>query len=83
MIVNEVLCYIKAKHKANALDNIKREVKTFYTPDEITSAKRVLYNIGKDVLGQYPSRCNSALRPALVAHIDDLFDGIRLLDASS
>ena len=83
IIVNEVLSYVKHHHGSSTIDHIKQVVKGFYDEQEIIKAKQDIYEKCNDVVGVYPVRHNSPLRSALVMHVDDIFEAIRILDAEN
>ena len=80
MIVNELLCYTIFCFKANVHDNLKRVLINFYNDKEIIESKKVLWNAGQEILGEYHNRIGSNNRPAIAAHIEDILEGIKSLD---
>ena len=81
MIVNSLLGYMIYCHKGKAGGNIKMVIRNFYKETEIIAAKQALWAECNKILGGYQARSKSALRTALQAHIDDIHDAIRQLDA--
>ena len=75
MIINELLCYALHNVHSSAGDNVKRIMQTFYTIDEIISAKKSLWDACADTLGPYPERKSSDKRPANIPHMNDIMEG--------
>ena len=81
MITNALLTYAKHHISDSALDNVKRMTNYFYNADDIIEAKKLLYANREDTLGPFPVRKNTETRNASVAHVDDIFDGLKTLDS--
>ncbi len=81
MIINELLAYAVHYVNASALDNVKRIIQSFYSSNEITAAKKALWDACGNALGKQPERKSTDKRPGLVAHINDIFDALKTLDA--
>ena len=81
VIINELLAYAQHHISASAIDNAKRMTIVFYNEDEIINAKKVLYDNREDKLGPFPARKNTDIRKATVAHVDDIFNGLKTIDS--
>lgn len=81
MIVNELLTYAKHYINCSTIDNVKKVIHNFYNNDEIIEAKKALWSIAPSTLGNFPDRKSSDKRHMSIAHVDDIFDALKRLDA--
>lgn len=81
MIINELLAYAMHFVNTSAYDNVKRIIQSFYSSSEIITAKKALWEACGDVLGKLPERKSTDKRPGSVAHIIDILDALKSLDA--
>ena len=81
MIINELLAYARHFVNSSVSDNVKRIIQSFYSSSEITTAKKALWDACGDVLGKLPERKSTDKRPGSVAHIIDILDALKTLDA--
>ncbi len=83
VVLNAVLTYI-----SNGLDNspveyISRCVHDFYTLEELTDAKDILWYVGdKDVIPKFTRRRDTSNRSVIDATISDIIEAIQALDAA-
>ena len=82
VVVNELLCYAVDNIQRCNGDQIIKALDRFYNLEEIIIAKKILYDIYSDDLGDYPKRKTSGNRSEQVAHVEDIVDSIISLDAS-
>ena len=55
-IVNELLTYAIHYLSSSVVDNIKKVIQQFYSDDDISEAKKLLWESRTDILGAYPER---------------------------
>lgn len=83
MIINEVLCTAIYRIHANAAHNLFYVLNNFYNEDEISNAKRILWdNAPHDKIGEFQRRNNNSRRPAKSEHTMDIIKAIQKLDAA-
>ena len=84
VIVNELLTYAKHHINSSTIENVKRMILHFYSENDIVSAKRLLWSetSGSKLLGKYPERKSTDTRPVAVAHINDIMESLKVLDAA-
>ena len=83
MIINEVLCTAIYRIHANAADNLFYVLNNFYNEEEITDAKKILWdNAPHDKIGEFQRRNNNYRRPAKSEHCMDIIKAIQKLDAA-
>ena len=80
MIVNELLNYVYHYIDKSANDHIKTIVLNFYTVNEVTEAKKCLWQNFKDHLESYSERKSTEKRSAKDANLDDIFKALKALD---
>ena len=82
IVVNEVLSYCAYYMHSSTRDAIKRVVLDFYNPEEISYAKRTLWDsLGSEFLGNTKSRQDSHIRFAHECEIDDILNALAKIDA--
>ena len=82
MIINEVLTFAIYCNNSNCIDNCKKVMLSFYSDDEIKSAKRSLWmDCSKDIKNVFQNRITTETRTASSANIDDIMEAIIHLDA--
>ena len=80
IVINELLTYCMYHAKGSTRDAVKRVVRDFYTPEEITTAKDTLWReYGSDVLGSTPSRHDLPNRSAHDIETDDILSALTSL----
>ena len=77
--INELLAYVNYYRKRCPLDNLKKVVINFYSLEEISDAKEILFVLCKDHLGNKPDRRGSAMRSVQEADVD-IFNAFLKLD---
>ena len=82
MQINELLCYAIHKFNSGANTNLHQVMYNFYDEDDIVTAKKALFHVCKDPLGNYPKRSSTDLRAAAYAHLEDILEAIKKLDAA-
>ena len=82
ILVNELLCYVTTYIKRSTTEQIVKAIYRFYDIDEITTAKKLLYDHFPR-LGAYPPRKTSLKRTEVEAHSCDIVDSLIELDTSS
>ena len=79
--INELLTYVTHYINNSTVENIKRIIKFFYTDEEISDAKKFLWDVCKDNLPQAKERKSTKIRTKSAADIDDIFEAVQSLDA--
>ena len=82
MHINELLAYAVFYINNSAVDHIKTVISNFYSAEDITAAKKLLWEVAGDKLGPMTDRKSSARRSCSEVNIDDIFEGLCKLDAS-
>ncbi len=81
-IRDPLLAYIIYALNSGARDNIRRAVLGFFSADVIHCAKDKLWaHCGNEILGPCPPRRGSTTKPKQDFELDDILDGIVLLDS--
>ena len=70
------------KFNSGANTNLHQLMYNFYDEDDIVIAKKALFNACKDPLGDYPRRSSTESRTAAYAHLEDILEAIKKLDAA-
>ena len=82
LYINELLSYSSYYVNNSNVHNIKKIITNFYDPEEVLSAKKLLWDLKPDPLGQWTDRKTSEKRSSAEANINDIFDALLLLDSS-
>lgn len=78
--INELLSYAVFYMNNSCSDNIKKVINSFYTPEEILNAKKLLWNMCSDELPTYTERRDTEKRSGSDANVSDILEGIIKLD---
>ena len=78
--INEILCYCSFYINNSSINNIKRIVANFYSDEDINIAKKTLWDIAGEQLGNYIERKTSEKRTSGDANITDIFEALSKLD---
>ena len=78
--INELLAYVNYYRKRCPLDNLKKVDINFYSLEEISDAKDVLFVLCKDHLGDKPGRRGLAIRSVQEADFADILNAFLKLD---
>ena len=81
VIYNELLLYAKHYLDSSIVDNIKKMILHFYEDTEIVDAKKALWAVRGDHLGNYMERKSTDNRPARVANVKDIVEALTKLDS--
>ena len=83
-INNELLSYIQHHLVRSSAENIKSVIIRFYTPEEISQAKSLLWkSVPSDSLGPMRTRVKSTTRLAHEADVDDVISSFQKIDSLS
>ena len=80
--INELLTYLSCYMHNSTLANIKKNIVSFYSFEDIIEAKKLLCGINKESLGPYVERRNSGRRSCSEAALDDIVEAMQKLDLS-
>jgi len=80
MILNELLTYVCQHMSSYPADNIKTVLIQFYSNEEISEAKALLWKIFGEHLGKLPKRIDKGQKSASAKDIDDLLKAVRTVD---
>ena len=80
VVISELLCYAMSNIQRCNGDQIIKAINQYYNLQEIVSAKKILYEIYRDDLGEYPKRKTSRNRSEQLAHVEDIIDSLLYLD---
>ena len=86
LIVNELLSYVSFYRNKSNSDALRRTVLNFYTPADISNAKKIVVDKFRMNLSTCPllaDRRNSSVRAAHEAEVDDIVGIFDVLDAQS
>ena len=81
MHINELLCYATYHLNNSNINNIKTIIRSFYSSDDLSNAKKMLWDLCSDSLEPYTERRNTENRTSQEANISDIFDALCKLDA--
>ena len=79
VVISELLCYAMSNIQRCNGDQIIKAINQYYNLQEIVSAKKILYEIYRDELGEYPKRKTSGNRSEQLAHVEDIIDSLLYL----
>ena len=79
--INELLCYAANYLNNSTLINIKKIIEMFYSGEEVSAAKSLLWELRGDTLGPNIERKTTNKRTGTAANIDDMFEALLKLDA--
>ena len=83
-INNETLSYIQHYISRSTIENLRNVVVRFYSSDEITTAKSLLWMcVSEDVIGKLEKRKSTTARTALEADVQDILMAFQKLDAQA
>ncbi len=81
VVLNAVLTYATSSLNNSPVDYIIKCIHDFYTLEELTAAKDILWAVGDDaILPQFHRRRDTSQRSALDATISDMIEGLQALD---
>ena len=80
MHINELLCYAAYYMNNSNLNNIKTIIRSFYSTDDLSNAKKLLWDLCHEFLDPFIERRNTENRSSRDANISDIFDALRKLD---
>ena len=76
IIINELLCYANHHIDKSSAQAIWDAISNFYHPDEIKSAKSILWTVYSDILPDTHDRRNSVARPAHEKEVWDIIEAV-------
>ena len=79
--INELLCYATNYIHNSTLLNIKKIIEMFYSGEEVSTAKSLLWDLRGGNLAPIIDRKTTIKRTGTAANIDDIFDALLKLDA--
>ena len=82
LYINELLTYLSCYLHNSTITNIKKNIVSFYSYEDIIDAKKLLWDIGKDSLGSYTERRTTDRRSCSEASLNDIIDAMQKLDMS-
>ena len=71
VVISELLCYVYSNIQKCTGDQITKATDRFYNLDEVVNAKKLLYEVYFNELGEYPKRKTSGNCSENLAHVDD------------
>lgn len=86
VVVNELLSYTLFYRDRSSVDNLRKVLVSFYTPNEIAESKRILVKEYNTALKSTPfvtKRQKSSSRTAHEAEVDDILGALNHLDSQS
>ena len=83
MIVNELLTYAKYYINNSTFENLKKLMLSFYTPEEILIAKRLLWEVCGNHLDNLTERKTTDKRTSEDANLNDLLSALIAIDANN
>lgn len=81
IIVDELLTFIISYNSNSNVENIKKSVISFYSPEEIIESKKLLWSVCSDKLENYVERKSTDKRTSAEANFYDIINAINNLDA--
>ena len=76
IIINELLCYANHHIDKSSAQAIWDAISNFYHPDEIKSAKSILWAVYSDILPDTHARRDSVVRPAHEKEVWDIIEAV-------
>ena len=82
MHINGFLCYATHALRSGTPNFLKNIIKAHFSIRDIIAGKNLLWQECRDTIGYtFPIRQKSTHRPAYEAHLDDVIDAIKMVDA--
>ena len=78
--VNELLCYVFWHFNNSTFDGLKKVLVNFFHPDEVSQAKKLLWEKCSNLLNPIENRRGSAARSQQIAEIIDILNAVKKID---
>jgi hypothetical protein len=82
VVINELLCYVQHYSNSASFESLKKVIIDFYSPDEINTAKKLVWRSCEAFLPAYEKRVKSSMRSAHEAEVYDILNAFKKLDCS-